>query len=354
VSNAADINRPNVASFARHGALVAVFNQLIALALSYITDRPLLTTMVYSQSIGLSIWAFTDFGRFAFPRDPRTGWPRGWHALALTVGGTVFGYVLGTFIGDAYCQCSTWEAWSSAPRRAVAYIVLTLAASTLVSLFFYNRGREEFHRARLAEAEGEVSLSKLTLLQSQLEPHMLFNTLANLRVLIGVDPPRAQLMLDRLIAYLRATLSASRATLHPLSEEFARVDDYVQLMKVRMGERLLPRLELPEELAAQPVPPLVLQPLVENAIKHGLEPNVSGGKLIVSAARDRDQLVLRVRDTGVGLDTASGDGTRFGMQQVRERLATLYGDKATLELGSADDAEGGTMATVRVPLCATP
>jgi LytS/YehU family sensor histidine kinase len=125
----------------------------------------------------------------------------------------------------------------------------------------------------------------------------------------------------------------------------------VQLMKVRMGERLLPRLDLPMELAAQPVPPLVLQPLVENAIKHGLEPNVSGGKLIVSAARDRDQLVLCVRDTGVGLRTASGDGTRFGMQQVRERLATLYGDKATLELGSASDAEGGTMATVRVPLC---
>ena len=160
-------------------------------------------------------------------------------------------------------------------------------------------------------------------------------------------------MLDRLIAYLRATLNASRATLHPLSAEFARVDDYVQLMKVRMGERLLPQLELPAELAAQPVPPLLLQPLVENAIKHGLEPNVDGGKLIVSAARDRDQLVLRVRDTGVGLQTSHGDGTRFGIQQVRERLATLYGDRATLELAAASDAEGGTMATVRVPLYAT-
>jgi signal transduction histidine kinase len=350
MSNAAKINRPNVASFARHGALVAVFNVLIALMLSYVTERPLLLQMVYSQAIGLSIWSFIDFGRFALPRDPRSGWPRGWRGLALTLAGIVFGYLLGTFIGDAYCQCSTWELWSYAPRRVVAYIMLTLAASALVSLYFYNHGRVQLHRALLAEAEGDASLSKLTLLQSQLEPHMLFNTLANLRVLIGVDPPRAQLMLDRLIAYLRATLNASRATLHPLSVEFARVDDYVQLMKVRMGERLLPRLELPSELAAQPVPALLLQPLVENAIKHGLEPNVNGGKLIVSATRERDQLVLCVRDTGVGMRAVPGDGTRFGMQQVRERLATLYGDKATLELASAIDTDGGTTATVRIPL----
>jgi signal transduction histidine kinase len=352
MSDHSNMHETDVASFARHGALVAVFNAVIAVTLSYFGDKPLALQMVYAQAIGLSIWAFTDFGRFAFPRNPRTGWPHGWRGLALTLVGIVFGYLLGVFIGDAYCQCSTWDLWSHAPRRAFAYIMLTLVASGLISLYFYNRGREQWHRAQLAEAEGEASLSKLTLLQSQLEPHMLFNTLANLRVLIGADPRRAQLMLDRLIAYLRATLTASRATLHPLSAEFARVDDYMQLMKVRMGERLLPQLELPSELATQPVPPLLLQPLVENAIKHGLEPKVNGGRLIVSATRDRDRLVLNVRDTGVGLSTSSGDGTRFGVQQVRERLATLYGNKATLELGSAGDAEGGTMATVRVPFYA--
>ena len=349
MSSATDINRPNVASFARHGALIVVLNSLIALALSYFGDRPLLLQMVYSHAIGTSIWMFIEFGRFALAR-PRSGWPAGWRGVALTLAGIVFGYVVGTAIGDAYCDCSTWELWSFAPRRVVGYMALTLAAGTLVSLYFFTHGREQMQRAQLAEAEREASLSKLTLLQSQLEPHMLFNTLANLRVLIGVDPPRAQLMLDRLIAYLRATLNASRASLHPLSAEFARVDDYVELMKVRMGERLLPRLDLPSELATQPVPPLLLQPLVENAIKHGLEPNLTGGKLVVSAARDHDQLVLRVRDTGVGLRVPAGDGTRFGVQQVRERLTTLYGDRASLDLAAADDAEGGTMATVRVPL----
>ncbi len=350
MSRAEDINRPNVASFARHGAIIAIFNTLIALGLTYLTDKPFDHQFVYSQAIGVSIWAFIDFGRFAFQGETRTGWPHGWRGVALTVAGIVFGYLVGTSIGDAYCGCSTLELWSYAPHKVIAYMLITLAASTLVTLYFYNHGREQLHRAQLAEAEGEASLSKLTLLQSQLEPHMLFNTLANLRVLIGVDPPRAQLMLDRLIAYLRATLNASRATLHPLSAEFARVDDYVQLMKVRMGERLSPELDLPAELATQPVPPLLLQPLVENAIKHGLEPNLNGGRLIVSAERDHDRLVLRVRDTGAGLKAQAGDGTRFGVQQVRERLSTLYGERGTLELAAAADTEGGTVATVRVPL----
>src|SRR2546428_7082195 len=119
-------------------------------------------------------------------------------------------------------------------------------------------------------AKHSAAESKLKLLESKLEPHMLFNTLANLGVLIGTDPPRAQAMLDRLIAFLRATLEASRSGSHPLAAEFARIADYLELMQVRMGARLRSRLELPDDLAALPVPPLLLQPLVENAIQHGL------------------------------------------------------------------------------------
>src|SRR5690606_23871824 len=142
------------------------------------------------------------------------------------------------------------------------------------SFFFISRGREERRREQLAVAQRDAAEAKLKLLESQLEPHMLFNTLANLRVLIGLDPARAQAMLDQLIAFLRATLSASRAPMHPLSAEFARVADYLELMKIRMGERLVVELTLPDTLVGHPVPPLILQPLVENAIKHGLEPHV--------------------------------------------------------------------------------
>ena len=117
-----------------------------------------------------------------------------------------------------------------------------------------------------------------------------------------------------------------------------------------MGDRLQTRLALPRELADLPVPPLVLQPLVENAIKHGLEPHVGGGRIEISAERTGERVVLRVRDTGAGLSSgADAAGTRFGLEQVRRRLATIYGAAATLDLQPAGGSEGGTDAIVTLP-----
>ena len=189
------------------------------------------------------------------------------------------------------------------------------------------------------------------LLQSQLEPHMLFNTLATLRALIAVSPPRAEAMLDRMVDYLRATLTASRAPLHPLSAEFARLADYLELMAVRMGPRLAYALHLPPELADAPVPSLLLQPLVENAIHHGLEPHVAGGRIDVRAQRLPDgRIRLEVTDTGAGYDPAAParEGHGFGLAQVRERLANRYGTAAALEIRAA--SAGGTSASIVFPL----
>jgi len=229
-----------------------------------------------------------------------------------------------------------------------------------ITYFFYARGRMAAMETRTETALRSAAESQLKLLESQLEPHMLFNTLANLRVLIAQDPPRAQAMLDRLIAFLRATLDASRSGLgsHSLSEEFARIDDYLELMQTRMGNRLSRRLDFPDDLGRLSVPPLLLQPLVENAIKHGLEPTIAGGWIRVSAQREGNTLVISVRDTGAGIggEGAAGlgasppGGSRFGVQQVRERLAALYGKSASLELVAASDDEGGTLAIVRLPV----
>lgn len=259
---------------------------------------------VYTQAIGLAIWAIIDFGRVALRPTANVGWPQPTKAIPLVVIGVVAGYTLGTLIGDAYCGCSTWELWALSPRRFAATAAGTALASSVAIYFFHSRGTAAAQRAQLAASERDATQAKLTLLQSQLEPHMLFNTLANLRVLISVDPLRAQAMLDRLIAYLRATLSASRSQAHALGAEFARVDDFLALMSVRMGERLQTRLSLPNALRELPVPPLLLQPLVENAVKHGLEPKVEGGRIEVSAERDGALLRLTVRDTGVGLGSA--------------------------------------------------
>ena len=263
----------------------------------------------------------------------------------------LIGPPVGLWIGDqltGYTSPSLLQMGSASTRMTLTLSVLATVICVVVLSTL-----ERLHHAR-AQAEAAQRLAaenQLRLLQSQLEPHMLFNTLANLRVLIGLDPPQAQAMLDRLIAFLRATLNASRTAAHPLSTEFERLADYLALMGIRMGSRLQSTLDLPEALRQVPVPPLLLQPLVENAIKHGLEPHVRGGRVEVRARAEGGTLVLSVRDTGAGLrEGTPPEGTRFGLVQVRERLSTLHGTHASLELTPAADAEGGTLATIRLPL----
>ncbi|NJM42863.1 MAG: histidine kinase [Brachymonas sp.] len=185
-------------------------------------------------------------------------------------------------------------------------------------------------RAERERAQRQATEAQLKLLQSQLDPHMLFNTLANLRALISHDSVRATDMLDKLVDFLRATLSASRTSEHSLQAEYGRLRDYLSLMQIRMGSRLCFDLQLPVELAQQAVPSLILQSLVENAVLHGLEPKVDGGKITVSAQREGAHLILKVQDDGLGCDAAAlREG--FGLTQVRERLASRYGTTYTLD-----------------------
>ncbi|MEO6292056.1 MAG: histidine kinase, partial [Burkholderiaceae bacterium] len=208
----------------------------------------------------------------------------------------------------------------------------SLTSGATISFFFYANGKSHFLKSALELSQRQAAESQLKLLESQLEPHMLFNTLANLRVLISTDPERATTMLDHMVAYLRATLGGSRAVMHPLSMEFDRLRDYLELMTIRMGPRLSYALDLPTELANHPVPPLILQPLVENAIKHGLEPKVEGGSIHVTARLEGEQVILEVNDTGVGGVSISQprDTTGFGLTQVAERLTNTYGSLGTI------------------------
>jgi len=262
---------------------------------------------------------------------------------------SVAGYTSGIWLADAISGQQSLAPWNMADRSVTRSMAFTLLAAVLGSLVFFWAFKLNALKLDQAEAQRQAAEARLTLLQSQLEPHMLFNTLAHLRVLIKLRPDDAQRMLDQLIAYLRATLQASRATEHPLAQEFERLSDYLALMQLRMGERLRVRLDLPAELGGIAIPPLLLQPLVENAIKHGLEPHVAGGKLRVSAAREGGRLVLQVADSGAGL-TATTElreiGTGFGLKQVRERLAHRYGDSATFALQSQPG--GGSLARIEI------
>ena len=314
--------------------------------------------LIYAFVIGNLIWLCIDgsrqIGARWFGGEPNRSSGLGW-ALTIVAGAAV-GYALGTTLVDALLGVQ-----SASLLAHLTTGVLTLGMAGAATYYFYSRERLHTEMAA-AEAARRLALeNQLKLLEAQLEPHMLFNTLANLRVLIGLDPPQAQAMLDRLIGFLRATLNASRRGTHPLRAEFDRLADYGALMGVRMGPRLAVRFDLPDDLRALEVPPLLLQPLVENAIKHGLEPKLDGGRLEVRARRQGTQLVLTVRDTGVGLAEAppssaatDGDATRYGSAHVHERLAALYGDRARFTLTSAPDDEGGAVATITLPLPDSP
>jgi Histidine kinase len=319
----------------KHAVTVAVFCVLISIGLWWFRqETPLHIQLVYSLSGGMFTWAIIDLGRFFIDISSPYHFPRGWRAIALVVAGCATGHVLGTLVGDAYCGKSTWEVFQDKPSMLVNFLLLSMMSGAAISFFFYANGKAHYLHSELEASQRQASEAQLRLLQSQLDPHMLFNTLANLRALIATDPPRATHMLDRLNDYLRSTLSASRTTEHPLSAEFDRLRDYLELMSIRMGARLRYTLDLPADLASLPVPPLILQSLVENAIVHGLEPQVAGGEIVVSAHVQAHSLVLQVSDNGAGFDpqqTPEG----FGITQVRERIATRYGNQATMHFIAA-------------------
>jgi sensor histidine kinase YesM len=331
------------ASIARRFLFVMLFTGIVALVIWGISrDISLSQQLVYAYSTALPIWFLSDVVRHRlFPAPDGLAWTRGKKVKAFIFFSIVLGFFLGTFIGLL----------KFAPQKLVGLIILCASISLAFVIFFYQQNR-------LQVAEKQATDSKLQLLQSQLEPHMLFNTLANLRVLIDVDAVRAQAMLDRLIDYLRATLGASRVTSHALALEFARLDDYLALLQIRMGPRLSYALNLPENMKTLPCPALILQPLVENAVLHGLEPSAKGGAIVVSAAQTETYLTLTVADTGLGLDAKVAPGevadlhrvstSGFGLTQLRERLATLYGTRAEVHLASHQPQ--GTIVTITLPL----
>jgi len=302
-------------------------------------------SLVYSIAIGTCIWALIDFGRDRIDPGSATGWPRGWRSVLLLMVSIPSGFVVGITLGDRWFGWSSWQEWPS--HRLLDSLMLTVVASAVISYFFYSRGRSAGLLRRAAEARRDANEARLKLLEAQLEPHMLFNTLANLRVLIATDAPRAEAMLDHLVAYLRATLDGARAAWHPLADEYARLDDYLALMAVRMGERLAYSLELPPALGKARIPPLLLQPLVENAIRHGLEPQLAGGRVDVTTTLEDGRIRIVVSDTGRGL----GKGLQqpgFGTRQVYERLATAWGEAADVRFLPLEPQ--GTRVVIRLPI----
>jgi sensor histidine kinase YesM len=233
-------------------------------------------------------------------------------------------------------------------------IIFTVLVGGLGLHYYATREQLIKEAAARSEAQRLAVESQLRLLRAQLEPHMLFNTLANLRSLLREDVERAESMIDQLIVYLRSALAASQTESVALSREFAQLRAYLDIMSLRMGPRLAYRLDLPASLEDTAVPPMLLQPLVENAIKHGLEPKVGAGSIEVVARATTSGIEIRVSDSGLGLpadeDTepsARPANTSYGLQHVRDRLRAVYGPAARLRLERRDPT--GVCAVVSIP-----
>jgi signal transduction histidine kinase len=209
------------------------------------------------------------------------------------------------------------------------------------------RRRNEKSEAVQTATEKELTVAKLSLLHAQVEPHFLYNTLASAQLLTRSDPQRADEMLGFLIQYLRHSLPRTDDELSTLGAELERALAYLEILKIRMGSRLSVQVDVPENLRATPLPPMMLQTLVENAIKHGLEPRTGGGTVWIRARRNDEEVAVTVADDGDGFNTKTS-GTGIGLKNVRERLRLVYGAKAALAVVANFPA--GVAATITLPV----
>lgn len=240
------------------------------------------------------------------------------------------------------------------------FTLLWVFASAVLKFTYKGRIQAEVKAAQAtetAEAESlkrQVVEARMAAMQAQVEPHFLFNTLASIDHLIETDPARASQMQKNLIALLRASMPTMREAtagtgngVRDLGREIAVIRPYLEILKVRMEERLVTDIQVPDGLMSAEFPPMMIQTLVENAIKHGLEPKAEGGSLTLKAEIVHGKLQVTVADTGLGFGKAATAGTGVGLANIRERLQLLYGPRATLTV--AENQPCGTAVTVTLP-----
>jgi sensor histidine kinase YesM len=303
--------------------------------------------MVSSQLVGLSIMlCWTIASNLRLPWLP----PLGTQMLSVVVGsalGTALVILFKGFFFSGEFERLPWDV-----HGLILLMVLGFILGAFVILTAIAREREMRARAAMHEAEAERHLhgkqlleARLQLMQAQIEPHFLFNTLASVQHLVETEPPAASRMLGDLIKYLRAAMPQMREQGTTLGREAELAQAYLSIQRLRTGSRFEFNIDVPESLRQEPFPPMMLLTLVENAVKHGFEKHGGPGEIRVAANAADTDLELTVLDTGPGLRADSPDGV--GLTNVRERLAALYGDAGRLIL--EQNTPTGVRARIVVP-----
>lgn len=278
--------------------------------------------------------------RMARVRDIRAGMA----LSALALGAIILGMGIGFTIVPTLLDFNLAGMFISLPAALTKFAVFILFVMALNWAWWRSRLRRQ-------QLQAEATEARLRLLQGQIEPHLLFNTLANIQSLMDYDPPRAKRMLETFSNYLRAGLSQLRRTDSTLDAELEMAHSYLSLLKIRMEERLSFHIDAGDEARSACMPTLMLQPLVENAIHHGLEPKLEGGSIAVSATVHAGRLTVRIADDGVGLDAPRRrmrPGAGMALANLRSRLQTQFGDDASLSLQGSGSG-GGVEVVLDLP-----
>lgn len=311
-------------------------------------QEPLLRYLVVSIAIGLSassLSALLDLlGTARMGPLPRalliapTSVVIGVEFTAATVGGMP--HLIGRTSVDAWLSYGTSFVISAV---ACAFVTVSVQAALM-------RASLETQRREAAELRQSETAARLALLQAQIEPHFLFNTLANVQSLIERDPQRAASMLDSLNRYLRASLKRTRDATSILGDELELVEALLNIASIRLGDRLRYTIDVPESLRSFALAPLLLQPLVENALRHGIEPSIAGGEIRIVGRIENGVLSLNVADTGVGLGHSAKLHGGVGLENVRARLKSVYGERARVEVAANTGSAQGVTARLSIPV----
>lgn len=254
----------------------------------------------------------------------------------------------------------TWSVSTTAQFATSAFIEFSLASLLFCSVVFYffiSRERAiemqiKLHKAELTQAEikHQATLSQLQSLQSQIEPHFLFNTLANLKALIQEDPLKAEQLLDKFTELMRINIYKSRANSISIKDELNNLQSYLEIQQIRLGSRLQFQISLGSDIdPSTPMPPQLLQPLVENAVYHGIEPKVKGGYVKIKVELKQQRLRFLIIDNGMGLEQTKLKQTGHGLalNNIRQRINLLFSEQALLEI--TENHNGGVCATLEIP-----
>ena len=351
-------------SLARNLAYTAIWSSAVAVTLALLQmslgsqtpfPRLLFSVLVIGNLIGFLIHgALHLLHRHLARRD------NDWRFRTAQLLAVALASVLGVALGNALVQGSSplrlFQHWISLTMLLAVGLVTAIVMVTVLAV-----GERRMRRAAEAARQQEqiaaagrlVAEARLRALQAQIEPHFLYNTLANVVSLIDSQPAKARRMLERFIDYLRASLAASRAEHATLGGELDLAGAYLDVLGVRMEERLRWRIELHPDAGALAMAPMLLQPLVENAIMHGIEPKLDGGEIVISARLDDGMLRIEVRDSGLGLRMAPPrPGGGVGLANLRERLRQLHGADAQLQL--IENPGGGVTSRLLLPLTMVP